>query len=338
MNKNLDFLRAFAVLLVAVGHGLAFFDVLGPYASIRLVTFGGIGVLLFFVHTSLVLMQSLEREPGAAAFLLRRIFRIYPLAILVIVAVVVFRIPSGSVEAHHFSIFVPDVQDLVANLSLTQSLSMRTPILGPTWSLAYEMQMYFLLPMLFAMTRSTRTAIGLYVASLAIAAVGIHYSATVNLSFFAPCFLSGVLAYQLGKGSGRKLPAPAWPLFVVLLVLARTMMADSHAIDFALCLALGVAIPRFAQISSPALTAASHYVAKYSYGIYLTHFAAIYFAFERLAGFPIAVRIAVFAALIVGLPVAFYHAIEEPFVRLGKSITRKPAAAAPKAEVLFGIL
>lgn len=55
---NLDILRAVAVLLVLVDHSAKFFggsfDLLHPL--------GITGVYLFFTHTSLVLMFSLERQ------------------------------------------------------------------------------------------------------------------------------------------------------------------------------------------------------------------------------------------------------------------------------------
>jgi peptidoglycan/LPS O-acetylase OafA/YrhL len=329
VNKNLDALRALAVLLVVLGHGAAFFDALGPYGPFHLVALGALGVLLFFVHTSLVLMQSLEREPGAASFLVRRAFRIYPLAIVVILLIAVFRIPQASISAHHFAGFSPDFGDMVSNLSLTTNFSLRAPILGPTWSLSYELQMYVFLPFVFLFARTLWRASVVFLASLALAMVGRHYSATTNLSFFAPCFMSGVLAYQVGKRILPVLPAFCWLLFMGGVSALYIAGGDSPYKDYGLCLALGLAIPCFWQIRSLALTRASHYVAKYSYGIYLTHFAALYFAFDRLAAQPLALRIAMFVGLATALPMAFYHAIEEPCVRLGKRITQKRSVAQP---------
>jgi peptidoglycan/LPS O-acetylase OafA/YrhL len=321
MNKNLDFLRAFAVSLVVVGHLVAFFDRLGPYGPIRLVTLGTLGVLIFFVHTSLVLMQSLERAPGAIPFLVRRVFRIYPLAIVVVGIVIIFHIPQAEIAVHRFIGYKADFGDMIASLSLTQNFSFRAPILGPTWTLSYELQMYLFLPLLFAAAYSMRRMWGIYVAVLALGFVARHYSVSPNLAFFAPNFLPGILAYQLLKTGGRKLPAFCWPIFVVLLCLLYTMGGpDGPDKYYALSLVLGLAIPRFAEIRWPALTQTCHYIAKYSYGIYLSHFAIIYFAFQRGANLPVGLQVALFLSLLVAVPVLLYHAIEDPMIRLGKRI------------------
>src|SRR5262245_53945778 len=98
-SPNLDILRAVAVLTVVVDHlvpTLRFHGYEVP-RLVQLLTFhiGHAGVLAFFVHTSLVLMYSLDRTGGAAGsapwfgrFYLRRGLRIYPLAIACVVAVV----------------------------------------------------------------------------------------------------------------------------------------------------------------------------------------------------------------------------------------------------------
>ena len=92
---NLDLLRAVAVGLVFVGH-------LMTTMRIRaLGDLGHLGVLLFFVHTSLVLMLSMGRLDMSGSrlyisFLVRRIFRIYPLSVLAVLLVVAFHFPSTS--------------------------------------------------------------------------------------------------------------------------------------------------------------------------------------------------------------------------------------------------
>src|SRR5271167_184997 len=81
---NLDCLRTFAVLSVIVDHaGVMLASVRGAEPAAWVLRIGHIGVLAFFVHTSLVLMFSLERlsrspDPLAFRFYIRRLFRIYP--------------------------------------------------------------------------------------------------------------------------------------------------------------------------------------------------------------------------------------------------------------------
>lgn len=325
MNKNLDFLRAVAVLLVTGGHLAAFFGWLGPYAGVRLVTLGTLGVLLFFVHTCLVLMQSLERDPGAASFLLRRIFRIYPLAIVVISLIIVSRIPQGSIDLHHFGGYTPDFRDIISNLSLTQNFSLGAPILGPTWSLSYEMQMYLFLPLFFALACTVSRAFALYFLSITVALTARHFSPALNLAYYAPCFLPGIVAYQIMKTKPRKLRAYGWPVVVILLCLVYTMGKDSQFKDYALCAMVGLAVPRFEQLRFPPLTQACHYVAKYSYGIYLSHFAIIYFAFERGGHLPLLLQFALFFALLAIIPAVLFHTIEDPMIQFGKKIVANGA-------------
>jgi len=87
---NLDFLRAVAVLLVLFGH-LTYFLGLTDWGPLRIIFAGTMGVMIFFVHTCYVLMLSLERQwkdQTAAqlfgSFMVRRVFRIYPLSISII--------------------------------------------------------------------------------------------------------------------------------------------------------------------------------------------------------------------------------------------------------------
>src|ERR1017187_9066946 len=86
-SANLDLLPTFAVFLFLVNP---------PPRHYHYDRFDGIGifgVLLFFVHTSLVLMYSMRRShlTGFALvkdFYIRRFFRIYPLSILAVLMAV----------------------------------------------------------------------------------------------------------------------------------------------------------------------------------------------------------------------------------------------------------
>ncbi len=337
---NLDFLRAVAVLLVLVGHLTVFHGRLdlGP---LHLILMGTLGVMLFFVHTCLVLMHSLDRQwhryfqslPDKVSggwiffieFMMRRCFRIYPLSVAVILLILLFRLPMTSISPGHFSGFTPDGGDIFANLFLVQNLSLRTPLLGPMWSLPYELQMYLFLPWLFLLllpNRSLWRVAAAWLISLALALAVLHFRPNSSLVLFLPCFLPGILAYQLQRRAQPRLPSFLWP-FTVLVSASVFLLAKpgmNWLEKWTICLIIGLAIPYFHQIANRWLVVSSHTIAKYSYGIYLTHFFSIWFAFEHLAGASMALKIATFIALAAGLPVLFYHLLEQPMIDLGKRL------------------
>src|SRR6476620_11599698 len=95
-SANLDVLRSIAVMLVLLQHLLLRSHVKHIY-WLETSCLGYFGVLLFFVHTTLVLMFSLERHHDGIfrSFYIRRLFRIYPLAILAVCAALILRLGSG---------------------------------------------------------------------------------------------------------------------------------------------------------------------------------------------------------------------------------------------------
>lgn len=329
---NLDILRAWAVLLVLFGH-LSFFYGLVVIGPLDLMSMGSLGVQIFFVHTCLVLLLSLERQWNDQngktlfwSFMIRRVFRIYPLSMAVIALVAVFHLPQATIGPGHFYGTIADGGDILSNVFLVQNLTHRISILGPLWSLPFEIQMYLSFPLLFLAVRANRTIWN----SMLIWALGIagafilrHNNPNNSLILFAPCFLPGIIAYQLLGKMRQRLPGFVWPLAVVVLTtlfMLRNGGPDDWPKRWLMCLLLGLAIPVFSQSSAKWLVGPCHIVAKYSYGIYLTHFFCIWFALECLASWPKEDRIAAFVVLLIALPLFFYHVIEKPMIRMGKSI------------------
>jgi peptidoglycan/LPS O-acetylase OafA/YrhL len=334
---NLDFMRAVAVLLVLFGH-LTYFLGLMDWGPLRIILAGIMGVQIFFVHTCFVLMLSLERQwknqPAAelfGSFMVRRVFRIYPLSISVIGLVVAFRLPMAELHSGQFVAMPLHPTLVVSNLLLVQSS--RDSILGPTWSLPYEMAMYLFLPWLFLWLHPNKSCWRIAAGWVFSVLAGLAFLAYIGghgnyFLLYVPCFLPGVIAYQLQRRPRRQIPAIVWPgvvIGVVLLFLWNQDLArDSWIKGWIACLALGASSPFFAQISAPWLTEPSRLIAKYSYGIYLTHFFCIWLMFDRLHYvLPRAARLTFFAALVVLLPIAFYHFLEEPLMQLGKRVGKK---------------
>ena len=258
--RNLDFLRAVAVLMVVCAH---FFG-LGPdwldKGFVRLHLLGLGGVMLFFVHTSLVLMMSLERMLQEArqnaqswrsiviSFYIRRVFRIYPLSICIILLTVLLHIPQDP----FFPYIKLSLSEVAANLLLVQNLTKMRDAIGPLWSLPWEVQMYVTLPFLFMLARTRKLwALALLGAAVVLVNAGGIAAGmrVVRIIDNVPCFLSGVLAYMLiRRRTLPKLPSWLWPVALAALIAAATLFGDwtmwkAYWGRWAVCLAVGLLIP-----------------------------------------------------------------------------------------------
>lgn len=338
-STNLDLLRSVAVSLVVLSHviprhGRETFD----WRALGL-----LGVLIFFVHTSLVLMMSLERltsrfgtRGSYVGFELRRVFRLYPLSV-VIVLLHFFLGANG---------LAPPVSttatDLWANLALVQNIARVPSIPTSLWSLAYEVQMYLVLPLLFALVnRASRGkeqaglpggtwAMGaLWGAAVAIILGLSRLDWDYQLIKYVPCFIPGVLAYSLRARTPR-LPAAVLFAFVFVMAIAVPLWVGGGypetPIGWPVCLALGCLIPFVREVQSRRLALLGKTVAKYSYGVYLTHLWAIWFAFDALHSQPAAVSWVAFAASLLALSWLAYHAIERPMMMLGARLSERYVA------------
>src|SRR4051812_14701021 len=166
-EHNLDLLRALAVSSV-----LAFHLMLSQHVQ-GVSWLGRLGVLAFFVHTSVVLLNSLERtgqERGwIGTFYLRRAFRIYPLSVATVCLVLAIGIPSmvpvaGLVQAYAR----PGWLTIATNLLLVQNLAGQPDVASVLWTLPLEVQMYAVLPLCWlAARRGVGSALVLLLLSVA---------------------------------------------------------------------------------------------------------------------------------------------------------------------------
>jgi len=322
---NLDFLRAVAVLLVLADHLTRRF---------QLYQFGGLGlfgVLLFFVHTSLVLTYSMQRSHLAGSalvkdFYIRRFFRIYPLSIAAVLAAVALKLHAG-MNGLIYGVR-PGAGELISNLLLTQNLTGSASVIGPLWSLPFEVQMYVVLPFLFLWKkRSVLTLLALWLILGALAHFPEAYPGLgwLSLLIYVPNFLPGVLAATLPEK--RTFPSYLWPPFILLLV-AIFFWRPTRLVGGLLCLLLGSAIPRFRQLSFRPLTWISHRIATYSYGIYLGHSFFIWYALTKHDSWIL------FWLMWTIIPAVVYHMFEHPMVQLGRRVARH--VAQPKGRSLRG--
>jgi peptidoglycan/LPS O-acetylase OafA/YrhL len=313
-SANLDLLRSVAVLLVLLDH------LTRHYHHDRWGDLGYFGVLLFFVHTSLVLMYSMQRShlTGSALvkdFYIRRFFRIYPLSILAVITALALHLHADGRGLASGS--WPGTSEVLSNLFLIQNLTCAKSIIGPLWSLPLEIQMYLFLPFIFLWKK--RSVVVLLLAWLVCGALG-HFPQTVpalawfTLLLYVPNFLPGIIAFTLPEK--RILPSYLWPMFVLVLT-ALFFFFPSRRMGGITCLLLGFGIPLFKEITLRPLKFVANCLATYSYGIYLGHSFFIWWALTERSSWIL------FWLMWLTVPFALYHAFEHPALEVGRRIAER---------------
>lgn len=339
LSGNLDFLRAVAVLLVLAQHLVRRADAMN-LLHLDIPPIGTFGVLLFFVHTCLVLMYSMERSgvEGAALagnFYIRRVFRVYPLSILAVLTAVALGLDSSLHGVPGLS-HAPSVGmgRIASNLFLVQNVVKPGSIINVLWSLPYEVQMYVFLPLLFLWTRRKKFSlwglcllwvafVGFSLARIPLAMAGLSVMRRLSIIDYVPNFLPGIVAFVLPHVP--RIKSYLWPPFILLLAAAYAVH-PGRPVGWLMCLILGFGIPFFGEIRTKWLRVASHRIAMYSYGIYLSHQFCIWFVADVMSAYPWWSRIAVLIVALVALPVGLYHGIEKPMIDVGMRVAEKWSA------------
>ncbi len=344
-SRNLDFLRSAAVLLVVGFHLAKYFN--WQPGRLQVADFGLLGVMLFFVHTTLVLMFSLERQRASSSaplllpFMIRRCFRIYPLAIIAVTFAYVFHVPSD-LQFGRFDLLHQTAGNLAANLLLIQNVTRQKANPGPLWSLPLELQMYLVLPTLFFFASRLKSvwgsialwwatvglwfSVGLLFGLLPLSEGGIRSPVEALLKFtrFVPCFLPGIVAYKLWRRP-RALSGFLWPLFLLLCCCAFVLYSGSQPIEsgWFICFGIGMGVGLFRELPASRMTHLAQIVARYSYGIYLLHYFAIWLGFSAARRLDFRYQIAIFISILMGLSILLYHAVEAPMIALGVRVSER---------------
>jgi peptidoglycan/LPS O-acetylase OafA/YrhL len=326
--RNLDLLRSVALALVVLDHTLLSKGH-ERWHSWQIGDVGLFGVYLFFLHTSLVLMFSLERRPNTLDFYVRRAFRIYPLAVVAILIAAATHAPVAGVPFHYFRAVAVNRRALFYNLLLIFDIVPAQPAIhGVTWSLPPEIYMYILLPALFVYARMVKKVWPLLAIWVLVVCCDAHFfpdrNVGNNFPILIPDFLAGVIAYA---GFLRRRPVlPSWtlPLLLVVLFIGYMFHHEVRA-DWIACLVIALVLPVIRELQTAWLARLLRKVAMYSYGLYLFHPFSIVLGMYLLAGRPLAQQLAVEFVSLAVFAFVGYHSIEAPMIRLGARVAARLA-------------
>jgi peptidoglycan/LPS O-acetylase OafA/YrhL len=151
-ENNFDVLRLFAALLVLFGHS---FDIIHGYEPLTNVSWGDVGVLIFFSISGFLVCRSWDYNPHLGAFALKRGLRLLPglTVALLVTAVILGPLVSSESAGAYFS--DPTTKSYVLNNVLLQT-DFSLPgvfmhnidpgaVNGSLWTLPVEVKAYTLL-------------------------------------------------------------------------------------------------------------------------------------------------------------------------------------------------
>jgi peptidoglycan/LPS O-acetylase OafA/YrhL len=362
-SVNLDILRSVAVLFIFSCHYLAGY----AHSSKKWAApwrFGQVGLWMFFVHTCVVLMWSLERivrreSDYLVPFYVRRLMRIYPLSIFFVLLAYVF-------DAR----WMPG--EFWRTLTLTQNLTLHHIMLAPPmvatiWTLPMQVDMSLALPIfLIFRKRSVAWVWLLWAGSIPLVWLQPRLPDIFGIFQFLPCFIAGVIVWRsMRENVPQRLPAWLWP--VSLAALSFVAMFE-NPVSMPFCTAgygaaLALLLPRISEIQSRSIAAAARIIARYSFSIYLVHYPILLYVLATPASsfhgiryipptifryippmptiqhFARPIDLILVATLTAGASFVLYHCIEKPGIDLGhnlvKRLAHRPRNSKPLAEVAF---
>jgi peptidoglycan/LPS O-acetylase OafA/YrhL len=191
-----------------------------------------------------------------------------------------------------------------------------------------------MLPVLYIFFNSKpplKLSLLILIASTFAASVQPHITSRASVVQFIPCFLGGVFSFNLFSKSIPK--KSSWILFPVFLLAVSLLYLGVEFINpnthhpqwlgWVLCLGTGIALPYFANIPQNGFASLCKIIARYSYGIYLFHIIALWFAFSVCKDFSQFLQWTIFLTICCFFPVLTYHLIEKPLIQMGNQIALK---------------
>ena len=346
-------LRGFAALAVMMAH----YQFIGLLPAVPLFKYSAqIPLMIFFFLSSFLLSHSLSSDPNwlarpglaVSAYAVNRIFRIFPLFLLIVGATDWARIAYFPQSTSYWEAFR-------SSLTLGRAPSV-------LWTIPVELTFYIYLPFVLRMVSwTTRSPLGAASLSagfaiwcVAIAAArsfDVSRSVWMTLGFhhYANSFVGGVLLYALlhnghvgFPGSGRRIAqiAPlililAYPIFFYSIVRQDYFMTElktpaawrsyyDHIFPFAPIVIGGVVYgllhPVATAFSRAMQTPLLRRIGQWSFGVYLIHIPTVVLIRSKLGAGQIQFIISIAATFAFAAMLSKY--VERPAIALGRAIGR----------------
>ncbi len=327
-KNNFDLLRLVLAFSVCLAHlsevsGISDFRPLAQYF------YSGLAVDCFFIVSGFLIFRSYTRSSSLLSFCNKRIRRIYP-AYLTVVLLAALLLPFlGSVTDLFFSKIW--FRYLISNLAFLNFLQPDLPgiftanalqvINAPLWTIKIEIMFYCSVPLIFLLLKNRKKWLVLtilYVTSVGYSMLFLHFHRSSGLPICQTLAkqLPGQLVYFLG-GGGIYLYFSFFQKHCLKLLIPSLLflISKGHLLIPALYpLALAITVIFFA-VSFPYLGNFGKF-GDISYGVYIYHFPIIqiFTAFDLFRGHPWQTFVLLILVILI-LSALSYHFIERPFLR-----------------------
>ncbi|MFZ2113276.1 MAG: acyltransferase family protein [Solirubrobacteraceae bacterium] len=151
-RNNFDLLRLLAAIMVVFEHSFALLKIPAPFPNIEGMSWGFVGVLIFFSISGFLVSRSWSRNPHVVPFAVKRALRIMPALIVVLLASALILGPLTTVDPLRAYLDNPETKAYVVNNTMMQSdydlpgvfLHNLYPLAvnGSLWTLPLEIKAY----------------------------------------------------------------------------------------------------------------------------------------------------------------------------------------------------
>lgn len=344
-HNNLDAIRLIAAVTVLVAHSWPLTGRAHPPAIAGIPIFT-LAVYVFFAVSGYLIAVSWSNSRSTMGFLRRRIFRIFPALVLVVIVttfvigpIVIGPIVTELSATEYFAI--PQTWTYLTNVTLIATYDLpgvfldhpKTAVNGSLWTLGPEFSCYLGILAIGLAVRllSPRLRRHAPLITIVLIAIGLALLATLAPQNSAAATSAAAMTFfavgaALSHAAPNKL-LPLWPLIVLtpswLLIAAlfpeSTLLLAWIVLPYTV-LALGLR-------SAPGIRRAGRF-GDFSYGIYLWGFPIQQVVFGLLPTAPLWLDIIVVAAITGVIAIASWHIIERPaldFARKDRTVVDDPA-------------
>jgi peptidoglycan/LPS O-acetylase OafA/YrhL/predicted O-methyltransferase YrrM len=170
-RNNFDLLRLFAAIFVVFEHSFALLKIPAPFPHIEGMSWGFVGVLIFFSISGFLVSRSWSRNPHLIPFAVKRALRIMPALIVVLLASALILGPLVTIEPTRAYLDDPGTKAYMINNTMMQSdydlpgvfLHNVYPLAvnGSLWTLPLEIKAYVFVALIGLLGLLTRFRIAL---------------------------------------------------------------------------------------------------------------------------------------------------------------------------------